>query len=190
MERLSEKKGEEALETMIIKGVGAALVIVACNGFGAYPVRKMKCRIEEMELFYYCLLRLKSEICHTMNSLPDALLNAAAQTGKKGSSYAKAMLLLAGYLHKGKEGYDALVNKAAEKAFAGSVLMKEEKEEFCRVFLSLGGADKERQAAMLDYYAGQMILAAEDEKKKKKERAYVYRSLGILCGIFLTVILF
>lgn len=172
-----------------MKILGGGLVVVACGGFGAYPVRKMNCRISEMEILYYCILRLKSEICHTMDPLPEALLGAAGSAVKKGSVYGTALAVLAEKLRNGKEGYETHLANTMDEVFSGSVITTEETESFRRVFVSLGGADKERQAGILTHYAEQIQEELRGEKKKKKERAYLYRSMGILCGIFLTVLL-
>lgn len=172
-----------------MKLIGGGLVVAACGGFGAYPVRRMNCRINELEILYYSILRLKSEICHTVDALPDALLVAAGSSEKKGSVYGRVFVLFAEGMRNGKERYEVLLERAMSEAFTGSVVTEAEKESFRRVFLALGGADKERQAGILSYYSEQVLMGLSEEKKKKKERSYLYRSMGILCGIFLTVLL-
>ena len=177
------------MEAIVLKIIGSGMIIVACGGFGAYPVRRMSIRINEMELFYFCLLRLKSEICHTMDSLPDALLNASQNAERKGSLYAKAFRLFSEKLREGGERYEVLLEHTIAEVFTENVITGEEIESFRRMFLSLGGADKERQAGILGYYSEQVLGRMNEEKQKKKERGYLYRSMGVLLGVFLTVVL-
>ena len=56
--------------------------------------------------------------------------------------------------------------------------------------LLLGGGDLEKQIQTLEYYAETVRLLVAQEKQKKKEKSYLYRSLGILGGIFLSVLLY
>lgn len=174
-----------------LKIIGVVLVIVAGAGLGACPVHKMAHRAQELEEMYYCLLRLKSEICHAVKTLPEALKCAAeCGEGKKGGVYKRAMLRIAERMEEGQSSYTVLLKESAGEVFRGSVLSAEEQEAFVQAFLSLGGTDREKQVSALEYYAETVRLAITEEKQKKKDRAYLYRSLGILGGIFLSVLLY
>lgn len=174
-----------------IKLIGAALVVLAGAGFGACPVHKMKERTRELEELYFCLLRLKSEVNHVGKPLPEAI-NAAADSKKDGKPgvYRTVLKQLAGRLTQGRESYEALVRSCVEEGFSDSVITTEEQEAFVDTFLLLGGADKEKQVQMLSYYAENVRLAVAQEKQKKKEKSYLYHSLGVLGGIFLSVIMY
>lgn len=174
-----------------IRLVGAALVIFAGAGFGACPVHKMKERTRELEELYFCLLRLKSEINHGGKPLPEAI-RAAADSKKSGKPgvYCRVMKQLAERLFRGREGYEILVRACVTEGFRDSVITKEEQEAFTETFLLLGGGDKAKQVQMLSYYAENVRLAIGQEKQKKKEKSYVYRSLGILGGVFLAVVMY
>ncbi|MBQ9767552.1 MAG: stage III sporulation protein AB [Lachnospiraceae bacterium] len=174
-----------------IKLVGAVLVVLAGAGFGACPVHKMTCRAKEMEELYFLLLRLKSEINHVVKTLPEALKSTAASVkGKDAGSYRRAMERIAARMEEGKTEYTVLLRDVTEEVFQDSVLTAEEADAFLQTFLLLGGADREKQVHALDYYAETVRLAITEEKQKKKEKAYLYRSLGLLGGIFLSVILY
>lgn len=174
-----------------LKIIGAALVIAAGAGFGSCPVHKMAHRTQEMEELYYCLLRLKSEISHAVRTLPEAL-KCAAECGeeKKNGVYKSMLLRIAERMEEGRSSYPVLLKEAAEEVFRGSVLTAEEEAAFLRTFQSLGGTDREKQIQALEYYAETIRLALSEEKQKKKERSYLYRSLGVLGGIFLSVLLY
>lgn len=179
------------MQTEYLKLIGAALVIFAGAGFGACPVHKMKERIREFEELYFCLLRLKSEINHGGRPLPEAI-RAAADSKKDGKAggYRRVMHRLAERLSQGKEGYEALIRSCVTESFRDSVITKEEQEAFTETFLLLGGGDKEKQVQLLEYYAENVRLAIAGEKEKRKEKSYVYRSLGIIGGIFLAVVMY
>lgn len=174
-----------------VKIVGAALIILAGAGFGACPVHKMKERTKEFETLYFCLLRLKSEISHGGKPLPEAI-RSAANNKKEGDSgvYRTVMKLLAERMDRGREGYEGILRACAEEGFRDSVITTEEQDAFTDTFLLLGGGDKEKQIQMLSYYAENVRLAIAQEKQKKKEKSYLYRSLGILGGLFLSVIMY
>ena len=174
-----------------LKIIGAVLIVFAGAGFGACPVHKMKERTQEMEDLYFCLLRLKSEIRHAVKTLPEALKCAAdSGKGKTAGSYRRALKEVAKRMETGGESYGVLLRESAEEVFQGSVVKKEEQDAFVETFLLLGGADREKQIQALEYYAETIRLLITEEKQQKKERAYLYRSLGVLGGIFLSVILY
>lgn len=174
-----------------IKLIGAVLVILAGAGFGACPVHKMKERAQELEELYFCLLRLKSEISHAVKPLPDAIRSAAdSKKAAAGGLYRTVMRKLADRMETGREAYEVLLRSCTEEVFDGGVLCKEEQDAFVETFLLLGGGDREKQIQVLEYYAETVRAAIAQEKQKKKERAYLYRSLGVLGGIFLSVIMY
>ncbi|MGN1084867.1 MAG: stage III sporulation protein AB, partial [Lachnospiraceae bacterium] len=156
-----------------LKIIGAVLVIAAGAGFGACPVHKMAHRAQELEELYFCLLRLKSEICHAVKPLPEAL-KSAAECGKKAGIYRSAMRRIAQRMEEGGLAYAVLLKQETEEAFRGSILTAEEEEAFVQTFLSLGGADRDKQLQALEYYAETVRLAIAEEKQKKKDRAYLY----------------
>ncbi len=174
-----------------IKLLGAALVIIAGAGFGSCGVKKMKERTKEFEELYFCLLRLKSEINHGVKPLPEAILCAAERKdGTIGGSFRQTMTALAKKMTEGKEAYEILLRSCVAEHLSDGVIKKEEEEGFVSTFLLLGGNDRTKQVQMLEYYSETIRELILTEKSKKKEQAYLYRSLGLLGGIFLSVILY
>ena len=123
--------------------------------------------------------------------MPEAI-KAAADCKKemKDGTYRTVMKNLSKRLEKGREAYETQLRLCVEEGFRDSVMTGEEQDAFLDTFLLLGGGDKEKQVQMLSYYAENVRLAIAQEKQKKKEKAYLYRSLGILGGIFLSVIMY
>ena len=174
-----------------IKLLGAALVILAGMGFGACGVNKMKERTKEFEELYFCLLRLKSEINHGMKPLPEAMLCAAERKdGTEGGRFRQTITALAKRMAEGREAYEIILKNCVTEQLSGGVIRKEEEDGFVSTFLLLGGSDKSKQVQMLEYYSETVRELISAEKSRKKEQAYLYRSLGLLGGIFLSVILY
>lgn len=174
-----------------IKIIGAVLVIAAGAGFGTCPVQKITCRTKEWEELYFCLLRLKSEINHAVKTLPEALKDSVGGRPEKNVGvYRHTLWRLAECMEEGKQEYGVLLSGVTEEGFRNSVVTAEEAERFRQTFRYLGGGDREKQLQLLEYYAETVRLAIAEEKQKKKEKAYLYRSLGLLGGIFLSVILY
>ena len=174
-----------------IKLIGSALVIIAGAGFGSCGVKKMKERTKEFEELYFCLLRLKSEINHGVKPLPEAILCAAERKdGAAGGCFRQTMTALAKRMTEGKEAYETLLRDCVAEQLAGGVIKKEEEDGFVSAFLLLGGTDRTKQVQMLEYYSETIRELIATEKSRKKEQAYLYRSLGLLGGIFISVILY
>lgn len=174
-----------------IKLLGAALVIAAGAGLGTSPVRNMTVRIQELEDLYFCILRLKSEMRHGYKTLPESFACVAGGTGGKiKSGYRAVFEALGEGLLQSRESYEETVSKTVAEVLKNSPVTKEEAERFMGTLLLLGGGDLEKQIQTLEYYAETVRLLVAQEKQKKKEKSYLYRSLGILGGIFLSVLLY
>jgi len=152
-----------------IKLLGAALVILAGAGFGACPVRKMNQRIRETEGLYFCLLRLKSEIGHGVKTLPEAMLSATnGEAEKQTGTYERLLWLLGTRMRQGGNGYENLLWECASECFSDSVITKEEQDAFIEVLFMLGGADREKQTQVLEFYCERIRLVIAEEKQKRK----------------------
>lgn len=174
-----------------IKLLGAGLVVAAGAGFGACPVRKMNERIKETEYLYFGLLRLKSEIGHGIKTLPEAILSTAGHGELRvRGTYERLLFLFGTRLKQGGDSYETVLRECMKECFTESVIIKEEQDAFLETFLLLGGADREKQIQVLEFYSEKVKLILTEEKQRRKERSYIYRSLGILGGIFLAVILY
>ena len=96
---------------------------------------------------------------------------------------------LAKQMEIGREAYEVLLSKCTDEELKNGMMTKEERDSFVETFLLLGGGDKEKQTEMILYYAENVRGAIGQEKQRRKEKSYLYRSLGILGGIFLSVLL-
>lgn len=172
-----------------VKLLGVILVIFAGTGLGAYPVKQMVRRTRELEELYFCLLRLKSEVNHAVNHLPEALRCATSGKGKAGA-YREVMRQLAVRMEEGNREYDELLSELRRDLLSKKTVTEEEAQAFCEMFLGLGGMDRNKQVQVLEYYAETIRQKIAEEKQKKKEKAYLYRCLGILGGVFLSVVLY
>ena len=54
---------------------------------------------------------------------------------------------------------------------------------------NLGYLDKEMQLATIDLYLATIETEIEEAVRTVKEKTYLYNSLGVMAGIFLTIIL-
>lgn len=173
-----------------LKIPGVFLVILAGAGLGACPIHKMKQRTKELEELYFCLLRLKSEIGHGMKPLPEAIRSAVeCRQDRFEGTYRRMLRKLAKQMETGREAYEVLLSKCTDEEHKNGMITKEERDSFVETFLLLGGGDKEKQTEMILYYAENVREAIGQEKQRRKEKSYLYRSLGILGGIFLSVLL-
>lgn len=177
------------MELLAFKLLGGCCIVAAGAGMGAYPVQKMNLRAKELEELYYCLLRLKSELCFGNTMLADAFWEAAKLRKNKNGVYARALEHLSEKMKEGNRGYAELLEETKE-VFQNSTVTQPEQERFLGVLEQLSGADRERQGQVLTYYAAQIQEGFTEVKERKKTRSYLYRSLGILGGIFLSVLLF
>lgn len=171
-----------------IKVVGAVLVILSCTGIGDCQVQKIKERKREFEVLVFCILRLKSEIGKEKKPLPEALLASAGKNERR-SAVKQLICSFARRLKEGTHGFEEALMLSEREFQKKGVFSVEETSRFVEIFRSLGGPDRDKQAEILTIYQEELRGQLQEEKKKKKEKSYLYRTLGFLCGIFLTILL-
>jgi stage III sporulation protein AB len=72
---------------------------------------------------------------------------------------------------------------------ANTSLSKKDKLHLIGFGENLGYLDKEMQMNTFDLYISQLEEEITDLSKSVKEKAYLYNSLGIMAGIFITIIM-
>ena len=81
-----------------------------------------------------------------------------------------------------------LWKKQAEPALRDCPLTKEQKEEFSELGLYFTEADKETRRSSLDFYLNRLEEDIVRLRETGGDKAYLCRTLGMLGGIFLLIL--
>jgi stage III sporulation protein AB len=170
-----------------MKILGLVLVCGASTLLGVYFGSLSSLRLLELEEWKKALLMLKSEISFSSAPLPEAMKNIGQRVqnpvGKIFSSFSQILE------SREKADLSLIWDKAMSKWKKDSHLTQEDSNWLGNFGRTLGYLDKSMQLGAIDltvgYITGQTeVLAVQSAKTKK-----MYRSLGVLCGLLIAVIL-
>lgn len=172
---------------MVAKVIGAALVILSTGGMGVYFSLILKERINDLKELNKIILILRGEIRYASNPLPEAVSNLASRSE---GEFRRFLLAVADKLDK-LEGrtFNEIWRECVEKELVDTSLNKKDKMLLTRLGENLGYLDKEMQLNTIDLYITQVQGELDDAVDSVKEKVRLYNMLGVMAGIFITIVL-
>ena len=172
---------------MILKIVNSCVIVLTSTLIGFEAAKRYVMRARELRAFQSALSRLETEILHYSSLLPEAMLQIG---GSIGGGTGK-VFIRTGNLLAGKKNYSVSEAWSSSlQCLKGELFLEKEDVEILRRFgEQLGSSDKDGQ---VKYIKLTLMQLHEDEEKaqvirEKYER--MYKSLGLLGGIALAIIL-
>ena len=170
----------------ILKSSLFILIFITSTLLGFFYGDKYSKRVENLMDLQQGIRILQSEVIIFSNPLPDALKNTSSRVSKEIS---KVFLIIRDNLLQNHSG-DIYFSFLASESYLKNLFFK---NEDIKLFLSLGKiigktnrSDQEKQFNfLLDELENQIIEAKEERKKNEK----MYRSLGLLLGLGIIIIL-
>lgn len=167
--------------------MGCILVIIGCTSIGFARAECMRRRLDEMQKIKRYALFIKGEIRCDGRALPDIMIhmtkkadgiwrNFFKSVGEKITDNAYGIL---GDIWKDETRH----------SLKGSYLKETEKKEWMFLGENLGYLDIETQLQLLDIFDEHMKESIKQEKEKTRNQSKLSRVLGILCGIFIVILL-
>lgn len=172
---------------LIFKLIGALLVIFSSGAMGFYFSNELKSRIHDLKELKKIIILLRGDIQYANTPLPEAV---QALSKRHSGGYKK-------FLHNvGKRllelngvSFSVIWNEAAQQYLQNTSLVKEDFELLNQLGESIGYLDKNMQINTLDLYLAQVEEKIGELSQTVKEKSYLYNSLGLMGGIFITIIL-
>ncbi len=172
---------------MIIRVMGSIAVLAACGGFGFYFGGEIERRIRLLRQLRSSVLVLRGDVRYLRSSLPEAFEAAAArEQGELSMFFSGLAEQLNGHLAQSPE--EAFRN-ASQKALSDTALRQQDIAMLIRLGSMLGQMDADMQQNAFDWYLEQLKELTETLCAEEKKHVTLSKSLGILAGIFLLVIL-
>lgn len=170
----------------MLKIIGSVLVIFGCTAMGFYMVDRMKRHIRELEQVKKQLLFMEGEIRVGFRPIKDIFAQLEQRTeGDWNAFYSFVQKSMEGEVQcsLGRVWQDGI-----KETLKTSLLHQNEKRIWRELGENLGYLDKEMQIALLkicEEHFEEFRLQAEEYLKGN---AKIYQTLGIMGGIFLTII--
>jgi len=172
---------------MLLRIAGALAVMLGCAGLGLYYSSKEGFRIGELQELKKALLILSSEIEFMRAPLNIACANIAKRTESNISTLFLqfSKLLVTG---EGETAYQ-LWATAMDGIKGGTFMTDEDLSVLDGFGKTLGYLDKHMQQNAINYavnYIDDKVTVLQTQGDKNKR---MYRSLGVICGLLITVVL-
>lgn len=171
----------------MIRILGAVLLGGSCAGLGLLESLRLKKRIDQLRVLIRIASFLEGEIAFARTTLPEALRSVGGRTA---SPFSEFLGELARQLETSSgKTFGELLRQSVAAHLEDSELGREDLEDFCEAAVHLGYLDGKMQVHILETYRKEQerkVLRLTGELPAKQK---LYRSLGILGGIFLVILL-
>ena len=170
----------------MVKLVGAVLVLVSAYAMGSVLALRVKEQEKWLKEIKTTMFLLLGELEYRQMPLPEAL----EMIGKRhGGNLQTFFQVLSEELRK-KEGFSLqeIWQQLAILALKDSPLSKQQKEEFAELGLYFTETDRETRKNSMEFYLNRLEEDIVSIRETGGEKAYLCRTLGMLGGIFLLIL--
>lgn len=170
---------------MFIKILAAIFIILAGFMFGVNISEYQKIRMNELNDIKKALLILKSQINYSLESLPTALINISKKSNKPINTIFETISKR--LIEKDKSG----IAKIWEQEFKRSStnLSKEDIEMIADFGKALSSLDRKLQTDNINIIINYIDKTVEFIANKNEQESKMYKSLGVLAGILLVILM-
>ena len=192
-EREGYARRRDVDKTMWLKWLGMTLIFFASTAMGWEKGSALGRREQHLEELLQMLLLLKGEIRFGRTTLREACLDAAERMPGCCGTFLREL----GEVFSGKRSGEAFSTMkpgeafltCAERAFAGTGLSEEELAPLLLLGRHLGYLDTQMQLKQLELCEEEIRQSLFRIRKDLPQKQKLYRNLGILGGLMLTILL-
>ena len=172
---------------IIIKVIGCILILTSSAGMGIYFSSELKNRIMDLRELKKIIFLLRGDIRYANTPLPEAV---QALSYRHGGKYKTFLAVIADRLNElGGVSFCIIWKEAVVKELNNTSLSKKDLASLGQFGENLGYLDKDMQINTIDLYISQIEDEIKELSHNVKQKSYLYNSLGVLGGIFITIIM-
>jgi stage III sporulation protein AB len=154
---------------------------------GFYFSNQLKSRIDDIKELRKLIVLLRGDIRYGSTPLPEAISAIARRhEGSFKGFFTKVSERLSE--HSGNT-FSQVWKEAVDAELMVTSLNKKDKSHLIQFGENLGYLDKEMQMNTLELFLTQMEEEIIELSKTAKEKSYLYNTLGIMAGIFISIIM-
>lgn len=171
----------------MLKLLGIVLVVFSCTAMGwnqSIAVENRLRQLREIEKLVHLIL---GEITYRKEALPEVLLHTSRKAASPFDVFLREVAQQAS-LYQG-ECFSGIFRKHAEECLKNSNLTAKELETFMQLGEYLGWLDIEMQRNTMALYLEQLKQDIGNLSRELPVKKKLCRSLGVMAGIFLAIIL-
>lgn len=170
--------------------LGAFCVIASCTGIGIYAGSSRKDRLEKLRAVRQHFSMLEGDIRCGFSTLPEALSNLYMRLEKGTFSEMELFYKTVADRLFEREGktLQEIWSGEANRCLSGSSLTKEDIRLFSALGGQLGCLDRDMQLTTIDLYMSRLEEEIGRQAETIGETMRLCRTLGLLAGIFIVVV--
>lgn len=171
---------------MLLKIIGLTIILITSTQIGAKMAQRFEGRLKDLRGFSLALQILEREIAFLSNSLPDAMIKVSYIKGNPAVIFREC-----GEILKSKEGYcvEEAWTMAFDKHVGNTFLEDEDKQILLNLGRSLGSYDIENQSQNIKTIQSQLCTQEKNAEELIVKNTKLYKSLGVLGGIAIVIVL-
>jgi stage III sporulation protein AB len=166
--------------------IGALCVLFAGTALGFSISARYADRPKQLRLMLHALQRLETEIAYGRTPLPEALARIAEQMGEP----LAALFRNAAAQMDGTRPTDEAWRNAVQACWKQTAMKAPEQDVLIRLGQSLGGSDSEDQIKHLRLAMRMLKMEEENAAEDQRKYAKMWKSLGVLCGALVVILVF
>lgn len=171
----------------IIKIIGCILILTSSAGMGLYFSSELKNRIKDLKDLKKIIFLLRGDIRYANTPLPEAV---QALSLRHEGKYKKFLCNISERLNEmGGITFCTIWKEAVYSELGDTSLSKKDITGLVQFGENLGYLDKDMQINTIDLYISQIEEEIKDLSHNVKQKSYLYNSLGVLGGIFITIVM-
>lgn len=175
---------------MWMKIAGALMVIAGASGFGFWLAGQYGQRLRELEQLRQMIFLLKGQILYANAPLSEAFETVGSRTeGALSDLFIRVAERIDG--QQGESFSQIWQEEVSQpgKPGGGLDMSKADRQTLKSLGEHLGFLDRDMQERNLLLYLEQLDMRIQQMREHKQERCRLYTSLGIMGGLFLTILL-
>ncbi len=172
---------------MVLKLTGSLLVTCSCGALGLWKAGQWKEHLKMLEQLRKMIILLKGEILYAHAPLGEAFGNV----GRKSEGILGKLFLAVEDRIGQQQGelFYIIWQEEVDRRGKDMLLSEREQQELTAFGKHLGYLDLEMQEHTIALYLEQLELSIKFYREHEREQSRLYTSLGIMGGLFLSIIM-
>lgn len=170
-----------------MKAAGCILMIAGASGLGVWKSGWYNKHLETLEYLRQMIFLLKGQILYANAPLEEAFDTVGRRT--KGVLADLFLRVSERIRNQDGEPFTVLWKEEVEQINADAPFSKKDRQDLSALGEHLGFLDRDMQERNLLLYLEQLDLEIQKLRDQKQERGRLYISLGVMGGLFLSVLL-
>lgn len=163
-----------------MKLTGCLLLLTMCIGTGMYAANRLQARTRRLQLLVQLINDIMQDLRYTLPTVDVLIAHLQARPCYH------TLEFLSAYDHTSPE--QSLPHRLATSIEA-TQYTQEEKDILQQVAATLGSTDLDGQLSALMLCKTRMESLLAESTEKQRAQGNLYRSMGVLCGLFLVILL-